>query len=238
MCNRGYIVYGGSFNPLHIGHMRLAIECLAMMGELVAHLEFLPSAAPPHKQGEPMLPFAMRTQMIDATIAGQPAMLCNPIEASRPGPSFTYETLSQLKKERPDAPVYFLIGSQDFLLLPTWHKGLQLTDFCNLVIVPRGNFDQEEFRAHALRFWPGSDDISMFGTKACLGGSGYCIRLKNGASLYWLPIHYIDISSSRIRKLWLCGKSITYLVPGQVEEILAMNRQAVKGYWQEKTCSM
>lgn len=237
---QGIILYGGSFNPLHIGHMRLAIETLSRMRMLAEALQFIPSARPPHKTGTPMLPFWLRTAMIRISISGLPGMSCSEIEAERSGLSYTWETVSLLKNSTPDTRFFFLIGSQDYLLLHEWNRGLELPELCDLIIVPRGNFDRDAFVKQTRQYWPAIADISDEPPDNECSAAMCCIALSRGSHIYWLPLPCLDISSSYIRRLWLCGRNLKYLVPAPVGTLLDAERRIVRECWQEngKSCSM
>lgn len=234
----GRIIYGGSFNPLHIGHMRLALECYAILKDLATGLDFLPAAIPPHKPATGLLPFALRCAMIRQTITNYPDLRCNEIEAERDEPSYTFATLGQLK-EQMAAPLYFLLGSQDFPLLPQWWHGLDLPKECTLVIAPRSEYSADAFMAQVNTFWPGATRKSG-PEDNCTRESCAMALLPSGAKLILLPTPPLDISSSRIRKLWLCHKNIDYLVPEPVQQILNAQAEAIRACWQEtgRSCSM
>lgn len=234
MATKGIIIYGGSFNPLHCGHMRLAIESLEWMQDLVCTLQFLPSAHPPHKIDAPMLPFNLRAKMIGATIAGSQKMSLNILEAQRQDPSYTWDTISLLRNEHPQARFYFLLGSQDFRLLREWKNGLQLPLLCDLLIAPRGDFDLEEFLQISRDFWPDDIRAPIYSPDTEAESGRFSIALHNGAHIYYLPIRHLDISSSYIRELWLCGKNPQYLVPSKVYSILEAERNSVSSCWQNK----
>lgn len=232
---KGRLIFGGSFNPVHIGHMRLALETLALLSELINAVEFLPSAAPPHKLDEPILPFPLRVAMIRAAIKDQPGLACNEIEAALAAPSYTWNTLTLLNGT---APLFFLLGSQDYRLLPEWHKGLELPRVCNLVVAPRGAFTREDFARQTEKLWPDCQPLQAGPRDACTGESCWQMSLPGGSAVYLLPAPHLAISSTRIRKLWLCDKNIDYLVPWPALEILERERQAVRVCWQENKCSM
>lgn len=232
---KGRLIFGGSFNPVHIGHMRLALETSAMLATLIRVVEFLPSAVPPHKLNEPILPFPLRVAMIRAAIKDQPGLECNEIESELSAPSFTWNTLNLLAG---DAPLFFLLGSQDYELLPEWHKGLELPRICNLVIAARGAYSREDFKRQTEKFWPGCQPLQMGPADACTSETCWKIPLPWGSSIYLLPAPHLAISSTRIRRLWLCGKNIDYLVPWAALEILERERQTACACWQENKCSM
>lgn len=233
----GRLIFGGSFNPLHIGHLRLALGALDLMPEIINIVEFMPSASPPHKQCAPMLPFSLRTEMIRASIKGSRCLMCNEMEASMATPSYTYDTLTILSQKYGKENIFFLLGSEDFALLPEWRNGLELTKLGSLVIAPRGDYSEKDFDRQSRAFWPGCRELLERPKDECLGVQIFSIGLPGGTSLYLLPLPHLAISATGIRKLWLCGKNLDYLVPAPALRILSGNRQLVAACWQEKPCS-
>lgn len=233
----GRLIYGGSFNPLHIGHLRLALGALDLMAGIIDIVEFLPSAAPPHKKLEPMLPFSMRAAMIRATINGEANLACNEMEAGMPAPSYTFDTLAILAEKYGKENIFFLLGSADFALLPEWHKGLELPGLSSLVIAPRGQYSQDEFAMQARKFWPDSLKSQAATQDECTGAKVSSIEFACGTAIYLLQLPYLAISATEIRKLWLCGKNLDYLVPAPALKILSRRQQTARACWQERTCS-
>lgn len=232
----GTLVYGGSFNPLHSGHMRIAIEAFEMLAKHLDVVEFVPAGHPPHKSSEGLLPFSLRVEMTRCTLEGMANMRCNDIEGRLPAPSYTYDTIHALRQTgKSGKELYFLLGSQDYALLPTWHKGLQLPRICNLAIVPRGEFGVEEFINLTNSFWPGCQrDIHMEKTLQYAGKAGVCMRLTTNYAVFFLPATWLDISASFIRELWLSGRNVEYLVPPAVFKILEKERPVITECWREK----
>lgn len=224
------LIYGGSFNPVHMAHMRMAIECRERMAAFTDGLDFLPSAVPPHKTAEGMLPFALRVEMLNAAIADFPHFACNEEEARRFGPSYTYETLAGMGAKGAQTP-FFLLGSQDFALLGTWHKGLRLPEVCNLVIVPRAGHNMAAFMAISRKLWPDAKPGPKNPDDSCMGEAGYSLALPGRNNIYWLDVPQMDISASRIRRLWLCGRSLDFLMPTAALHILNREERAVRACW-------
>lgn len=235
---KGRLILGGTFNPLHIGHLRLAIGASEMLSDFVDQVDFVPAFFPPHKRMRGVLPFSTRVDIIKTVIRDIPNFYCNDLESSRPGPSYTYDTLKLYNKLYESENLYFLIGSPDFELLATWHKGLELVKFANLIIVPRGTFRTEDFLNTIKQFW-NEDKFEQikFNARLCNKGESLCVSLPNAKSIYYLPLPFLDISSSLIRELWLAGKSIAYLVPDVEAVILEKRKKYIAECWQENICS-
>lgn len=229
---RGRLIYGGSFNPLHIGHMRLALECREKMAQYADTLEFLPAAAHPQKDAAHLLPFKLRAEMIKNAIKDIRGFSCNEMEGSWAGPSYTFEILKSFSCAQNNAPLFFIIGSQDFALLPTWWKGLRLPEVCNLVVAPRGGDTVADFCALGKHFWPDAVVEKENFNDICMAEKGLVLRLPCGSRVFWLNVPQLDISASRIRKLWLCGRSTEFLMPGYVTDILNREEHKVRTCWE------
>ena len=132
----GRALFGGSFNPPHVGHLRLAIEVAETLRPLADSVELMPCAAPPHKVVSGLLPFDLRAAMVEACLDGRPGLSCNRMEAGRPGLSYTWDTLQACREETPERPLFFILGNPDYALLPHWHRGLELPELCQVHFVP------------------------------------------------------------------------------------------------------
>ncbi len=164
---------GGSFNPPHVGHFRIALEIREAFCPETTLL--IPVADPPHKIDADLLPFSLRAAMLEAVAATLPGLEVCRIEAERSGPSYTVDTLIALHERRPDCRLLFILGDDNFSLLPTWHRGLELPVWADLVVLPRvfwGNgarcapsmdaahtdafrgASEEDFCRTALSLWP------------------------------------------------------------------------------------
>lgn len=215
---------GGSFNPVHVGHLRLAIEITeALQPE---RLDLIPSAIPPHKNRRGLLPFDLRMELLQIATSSMPRIRVNPIEATRPGPSYTWDTLRQYRHDEPDARLFFILGGEDFNMLQHWHRGLELPLLADLVVVPRAGADRGSFLATAREHWPES-----FRTDVRLPGDGLALELPGGTRLIYLPLPRLDISSSLLRDKWLAGADLSLLVPDPVLEALKRNSSIVKQCW-------
>ena len=137
----GVAVLGGSFNPIHYGHLLLADEVVELLG--LDRVLFVPAAAPPHKPAAQLAPAADRFEMVRLAIAGQPRFAVSDLELRRSGPSYTVDTLQELAAGG-DA-LSLVIGSETFLDLLTWREPRRVASLARLVVIPRGGsaFDPE-----------------------------------------------------------------------------------------------
>jgi len=134
-------VFGGSFNPIHFGHLLLADEvrdALDLDGIL-----FVPAAVPPHKSPAYLAPAADRYAMVELAVAAQPRFAVSDLELRRAGPSYTVDTLEALRIPRED--LFLIVGSETFMDLLTWREPRRIAQLARIVVVPRvgSAFDPE-----------------------------------------------------------------------------------------------
>lgn len=219
-------ILGGTFNPVHIGHIRPAVAVAEVME--CERIDFLPCASPPHKTNSNLLPFELRVAMLETAIAPFTHFSVNQLEFERSGPSYTYDTLRIYHAREPECRPFFIMGAGDFIQLPQWHRGIDLPELTDLVVIPRATHALTEFHDIITKLWP----------QATLQKSSQpfsaVYSLPSGNAIYFLPQPRIDISATLIRDYWLQKKDITYLVPNDVLAILQANADIVTRYW--KTC--
>ena len=200
---------GGTFNPVHMAHLRIAEEARELQG--LDKIMFIPAADPPHKPLVGGVPFAQRHEMVKTAIKDNSNFLASDIEARLGGKSYTVETLPALKKECPDAELFFIIGSDSYLELGQWHRFDELFALTSLIVVER----------------PGSqidEPIKQLPKKVrdtFVQGDDQRLYHESGRSISFIKGTLIDISSSELRGLIKAGRSIRYLVPPAVETYIA-----------------
>jgi len=202
-------ILGGTFDPVHFGHLRMAQE---LRDELqLASVRFVPAASPPHRD-QPQTAAAHRVAMTRLAIAGNPAFSLDTRELDRPGPSYTFDTLTELRAELGrDTPLCLLVGGDAFLGLPTWHRWRELLDLAHIVVAHRpGAIPSEAAMADELRaLWEKR-------------------RTDDPASLHRSPagnillhrITALDIAASAIRSTLRHGRSVRYLLPDAVSDYI------------------
>lgn len=202
-------IYGGTFNPVHNGHLRLAIEVLENLS--LERLDFVPCARPPHKRGISMLPFAVRCDLLEQSIVRWPAFTVNRSEGERQGPSYTFHTLAEYQQALPKAELFFILGSVDFLLLPEWFNWKQVLNLARFVVVDRQGKGLTSILSFLDRFFTLQQRINQ----------GKLVELVyEGLRLLYLPIPRLDISSSLIREKLDQGKALDFMVPEPVRQFL------------------
>lgn len=180
-------LFGGTFDPIHLGHLILAEGCREACA--LDRVWFVVSGLPPHKQGE-RTPVADRLEMVRIAIAGSPAFEVSDVEARRPGPHYSVETLEAIHRERPADELFFLIGADNVIDLPTWRHPERIAQLATIVVVNRPGMGSV---AELPEFGPGAHPLRS------------------------VTIPAIGIASQDLRSRRAEGRSIRYLVPRGVE---------------------
>jgi len=138
-------VFGGSFDPVHHGHLRLA-DCSWRQAAL-DRVEFVPAAQQPHKPHGPVASEADRVAMLQLAVAGRAEFAVSTVEIDRGGPSYTVETLRQMHAQRPDTELFFLMGADSLADLPNWRDPDVICELATLVVVRRAGTPEPAFDA-------------------------------------------------------------------------------------------
>lgn len=192
---------GGTFNPVHIGHLRAALEVAEFM--LLDELRLIPSARPPHRQAPQASP-EQRLAMVELAVAGEPRLSVDDRELRRDRPSYTVDTLESVRSElAADDQLFLLVGWDAFCSLPSWHRWQELLEHCHLLVLQRPDADSEapEALRDLLAARSVSDPLSLTGA----GGQ---------ISFIWQTP--LAVSATQIRQLLASGKSARYLLPDAV----------------------
>lgn len=205
----GIAILGGSFNPVHIGHLRLAIEVYENLK--MERVDLVPAFFPPHKQqAKDMLPFDLRVAMLKAAVDGVPGLAVNELEGERQGPSYTWDTLGIYAENHPGVPLFFILSLQDLVTLPFWRNGREIVHRAALLVAPRSGEGESEFRSVVKDIWGEYDACPP--PAGCLAACMARTLSGNGmvALLKWSPL---NISSSAIRLRRQNGADVRFLVP-------------------------
>jgi len=131
-------VFGGSFDPIHIGHLAIAQEALWQCE--LSEVLFVVTAHPPHKK-EPAAPVEDRLRMVELAIEGEPAFRASRMEIDRGGASYTLDTLTQLRRENPDTSLFLIVGADSAIDFSSWKEPDAVIEMANVAIAPRPGFD-------------------------------------------------------------------------------------------------
>jgi len=197
-------LFGGTFDPIHFGHLRLAQELGESLG--LSEVRFIPAARPPHRS-EPHTPAKHRVKMARLAIADNSLFTLDAREIERAGPSYTFDTLTSLRAELgAKIPFYLLLGADAFLGLPSWHRWRELFGLAHIAVAYRPGFTLDAgspLMAPELRAeWQ----------------QRYCADPSSGAygTILSREITALDISASAIREQLALGGSPRYLLPDSV----------------------
>ncbi|HMF18915.1 MAG TPA: nicotinate-nucleotide adenylyltransferase [Gemmataceae bacterium] len=198
-------IFGGTFDPVHLGHLILAEQCReqARLDQVL----FVLAARPPHKQERQLTPFAQRVEMLALACAGQPAFRIEEMEKDRPGPSFTVETVQQIHSRHPEAELSLVLGADTLHDLPQWYEPARIVQLAELLIVPRS--DWMMLSAEELR-------------KSLSLPADVPLRIQQ------VSVPAIGISSRDLRRRAAEGLSLRFLVPRAVEVFIQEKRLYAK----------
>jgi nicotinate-nucleotide adenylyltransferase len=182
----GTAVFGGSFNPIHYGHLLLADEVLEALG--LDRILFVPAAVPPHKSPVYLASAEDRFAMVGLATAGHPSFEVSDLELRRAGPSYTVDTLEALGI--PPADCFLLVGSETFLDLLTWREPRRIAELARLVVVPRvgSAFDPAGAAAQKVVREVGREPLIVHATSLPISASDLRRRVREGRSVaYRMP---------------------------------------------------
>lgn len=210
-------ILGGTFNPIHYGHLAAAEEVRSRLG--LKRVLFIPSFIPPHKQEEDVPSPANRMEMVRLAVAGNPLFEPSAIEIKRGGRSYTIDTIEALRQIHSGAELYFITGLDSFLEIQTWNCWEKLMALCRFVVLSRPGY-----RFHDLSR---IDFMNSAGEKLAELDQGACSQavVQRGEFIIFLEmIPLYDISSTDIRRRLKEGRSIKYLLPDAVENYIIKNK--------------
>ncbi len=203
-------VFGGTFNPIHYGHLRSALELVEHLD--LAQCRLVPSAQPPHRDA-PACSAHHRAAMVELAVRGEPRLLCDRRELERDGPSYTVDTLQDMRSEMGASHSLVLVVGCDALLgLPTWHRWRALLDFAHIVVLARPGWDLPE--GGEIGTWLGEHRLS----------DAAALRDRPAGGVHVESLRPLAISATEIRSLLESGKSARYLLPEQVLDYIESNR--------------
>lgn len=204
-------MFGGTFNPIHLGHLRGAEEIREAFR--LEEVIFIPSSIPPHKGTEKVIEAKHRLEMVRLAIGSNAYFSSSDIELSRPGKSYSIDTIRYFREKHRDS-LFFILGRDAFVEIETWREFQNLFSFCHFIVMTRPGSQKDTLSSQL----PGALTLTFRyepQEKAWLHLSGNRLYLKE--------ISFLDISSTRIRKLIEKGESVRYLIPSGVEAYIRKN---------------
>lgn len=205
-------LFGGTFNPIHLGHLRGAEEIREAFG--LREVIFIPAALPPHKEKVSVIEANHRMEMVRLATASNPYFSTSEIELKREGKSYTIDTLRYFREKFPN-PLFFILGRDAFVEIETWKDFKQLFSLSNFIVMTRPG-GQKILSSSPLP----KALIPLFQYDPKKGGWLH----PSGHTLYFKEISYLEISSTKIRELIEKGESVKYLIPSEVERYIKEKR--------------
>ena len=203
-------IFGGTFNPIHVGHLRAAEEIRERFS--LKRIIFIAAAVPPHKTIEGDISGEHRMEMVRLAISGNPHFSVSNIELKRPGKSYSIGTIEYFRKRYgSDLDLFFILGMDAFLEIGTWKSFQELFSLCHFIVMTRPGFDKP--------FSPSILPSGIADAFTLHGGENRLVH-RDGYSVYFQEVTFLDISSTKIREEIAEGRSIRYLLPREVERYI------------------
>jgi len=198
-------IFGGTFDPIHYGHLRTAFELLQALR--LAEVRFVPAGQPPHR-GAPLCDARRRLEMVQAAVADQPGFTVDDRELRRDGPSYTVTTLRELRADEPGRSLYLIVGMDAFLGLPGWHEWRAILDLAHLVVAHRPG-------------WSAPRDGLLAELLAERGAvEALDLHASPAGRIHVRAVTPLEISSTDLRDLIVAGRDPRYLLPDAVRAII------------------
>jgi nicotinate-nucleotide adenylyltransferase len=206
-------ILGGTFDPIHFGHLRLAEEVGEELG--LEHVYLIPAASPPHKERKPISAFQHRMTMTRIAVKESPLLEALDLEAQRQGRSYSIETLKEFHRLFKGAfELFFIIGMDAFLEIGTWKDYKALFDHAHFLVIRRPGFQSGDIDAFLKSLSVGFEMVK----------DGNIFKAPSGNQLIFKEATLMDISSTDIRNRVVAGKTIRFLLPEAVREYIMEER--------------
>lgn len=194
-------IFGGTFDPIHNGHLRLALELYEALNLSRVHL--IPCYQPVHRK-QPVASAQSRLEMVQCAVATEPALYADPREINRQGPSYTVDTLIDLRKEMPTTSLCLMVGIDAFLGFPSWNRWSEILELCHIIV------------AHRPQYKLPSTGIITDLIQQRLQHDTAFIHDNIAGGILLRPITPLEISATDIRKQIAMGRNPRYLLPNRV----------------------
>lgn len=210
-------LFGGTFDPIHIGHLRAATE--VKQGFNLDQIVFIPSALPPHKTQEAVTDAADRLKMVELAVSGHSGFTASDVELKRSGPSYSIDTIDHFKRAAPkDSGIFFISGLDAFLEIDTWKSYSELLNQVAFIVIARPMFDYNDLASR----WSRLEKFikSKISDEYKFSDSSACFVHSNAKPIYIFDVTALDISSTRIRELIKKDQPVKFLIPEEIESYI------------------
>lgn len=207
-------LFGGTFNPIHYGHLRSAEEVAEALR--LSELWFIPAALPPHKAPEEVTPFDLRLEMTRLAVGRHPVLKVSDLEGRRPGKSYTIQTLRILREQLGEkTELYYILGLDAILEIDTWKDYRDLFTLAHFVVLDRPHYDRSRL-GEVLKSEVHQDFREL------PEGGGF--QHPSGCRVLFQETTLMDISATQIRRLVRAGRSVRYLLPEAVRRYILQKK--------------
>jgi len=206
-------VFGGSFDPIHIGHLRLAVELVESLS--FSEIRFVPARQPPHRPTPAASP-EQRLEMLKLALddLGDSRLKVSELELRREGPSYMADTLTAMMAERPPEPLVLILGMDAFNGFPQWHRPDAILTMAHLLVASRAGARPVGEAESWLQQRRAVDPVML--------------KRARAGSILELPIARLDVSASQLRQIALLSRDLHYLTPEPVREYIGQQRLYLK----------
>jgi len=204
-------LFGGTFDPVHSGHLRAADEVLRAFA--LDRVLFIPSFIPPHKERKGIAPARDRLEMVELACREEPKFAASSIEVDAEEKSYSIITIGKIERLYPGAWIFFILGVDAFLEIGTWREHERLLKECMFIVMARPGYGFEEARRIV-----GADAGGL--VHEIPAGGAVDVRLFGNCRVFFLTIQALDISSTEVRSRVKAGRLLEGLVPASVEEYI------------------
>ena len=198
-------VFGGTFDPIHYGHLRTAFELLQELR--LSEVRFMPCGTPPHR-GTPIADAKLRVRMVELATEAQHGFVVDDRELQREGPSYSVDTLAALRAEYPTRSLCLIVGMDAFLSLPRWYPWREILQLAHIIVAHRPGWR--------------APDMGPLGELLVDRGTGRVgdLHESRAGSIYIHAVTQLEISSSDIRALVRAGRDPRFLMPDAVRDLI------------------
>ena len=194
-------IFGGSFDPVHYGHLLMAETAREQLA--IDRLLFMPAAVAPHKKRRPLAADKHRVEMLNLALGGHSSMSVSTLEIERQGVSYTVDTLTSMRGEHPEAELFFLLGADSLVDLPTWREPKAICELAIIAVVKRVGAPEPDF--NVLRGIVSAERIALFHENQ-------------------VEMPLVELRSTELRERVAAGRSIRFRTPRAVEKYIETHR--------------